>query len=327
MSDAGSDKKSGGKPVRSPEAGNKMWGGRFSSGPDAIMEAINASIDFDRKLYAQDIAGSKAHAAMLARQNIISAEDATSIIEGLNTILSEIERGEFVFSAQARRHSHECRGAPCRTHRPGGRPAAHRPFAQRPGGAGFPPLGEAGGAARKIPDARADRGVSRQGGGACGNRDARLHPSADRAARHLRPSLHGLCRNACARPLAPCRRDCAHGRMPARRGCARRHVLSGGPPRHRASARLPRTHPQFPRFGLRPRLRAGLSFGWHRSAPCTCRALPRKSSSGRRRNSASCGCPTASRPARRSCRRRRTPMLPNWCAPRPAASTAHWSPC
>ncbi len=97
MSDAGSDKKSGGKRHRSPEAGNRMWGGRFSSGPDAIMEAINASIDFDRKLYSQDIAGSKAHAAMLARQNIISVEDATNIIDGLNTILSEIERGEFVF--------------------------------------------------------------------------------------------------------------------------------------------------------------------------------------------------------------------------------------
>jgi argininosuccinate lyase len=99
MSDAGSDKKSGRKAAGTSggEAGNKMWGGRFTSGPDAIMEVINASIDFDRKLYAEDIAGSKAHAAMLARQNIISAGDATSIIDGLNTILSEIERGEFVF--------------------------------------------------------------------------------------------------------------------------------------------------------------------------------------------------------------------------------------
>ena len=44
---------------------NRMWGGRFSSGPDAVMEEINASIGFDKKLYAQDIRGSKAHAAML----------------------------------------------------------------------------------------------------------------------------------------------------------------------------------------------------------------------------------------------------------------------
>jgi len=79
-------------------SGNEMWGGRFASGPDAIMEEINASIDFDRKLYAQDISGSKAHASMLAKQGIISSEDATEITAGLDTILSEIESGEFRFS-------------------------------------------------------------------------------------------------------------------------------------------------------------------------------------------------------------------------------------
>ncbi len=78
--------------------GNKMWGGRFASGPDAIMEEINASIDFDQKLYAQDISGSKAHASMLARQGIITQEDAKQIIEGLDTISSEIEAGSFKFS-------------------------------------------------------------------------------------------------------------------------------------------------------------------------------------------------------------------------------------
>ncbi|MEM7214706.1 MAG: argininosuccinate lyase [Pseudomonadota bacterium] len=75
-----------------------MWGGRFASGPDAIMEEINASIDFDRKLYAQDIAGSKAHASMLGETGIISSEDANQIIAGLDTISSEIEAGEFQFS-------------------------------------------------------------------------------------------------------------------------------------------------------------------------------------------------------------------------------------
>ena len=80
------------------ESGNKMWGGRFASGPDAIMEAINASIDFDRKLYAQDIEGSRAHAAMLARQGIITESDAAAIDQGLVTILSEIEAGTFAFS-------------------------------------------------------------------------------------------------------------------------------------------------------------------------------------------------------------------------------------
>jgi argininosuccinate lyase len=76
---------------------NKMWGGRFASGPDPIMEEINASIDFDRHLYRQDIAASKAHAAMLAKTGIISPQDAKRIAHGLDTILSEIEAGKFKF--------------------------------------------------------------------------------------------------------------------------------------------------------------------------------------------------------------------------------------
>ena len=74
-----------------------MWGGRFGSGPDPIMEDINVSIDFDRHLYRQDIAASKAHAAMLAKQGIITAQDAKRIAHGLDTILSEIESGKFAF--------------------------------------------------------------------------------------------------------------------------------------------------------------------------------------------------------------------------------------
>src|SRR5436189_2733240 len=76
---------------------NKMWGGRFTERPDAIMEEINVSIDVDRHLYAQDIAASKAHAAMLAAQGIISANDAKNIAKGLDTILSEIAKGSFDF--------------------------------------------------------------------------------------------------------------------------------------------------------------------------------------------------------------------------------------
>jgi argininosuccinate lyase len=76
---------------------NKMWGGRFGSGPDPIMEEINASIDFDRHLYRQDIAASKAHAAMLAKTGIISPQDAKRIAHGLDTILSEIAGGKFKF--------------------------------------------------------------------------------------------------------------------------------------------------------------------------------------------------------------------------------------
>ncbi len=81
------------------KSANAMWGGRFAEGPDAIMEAINASIGFDRRLAAQDIAGSRAHAAMLAAQGIITSDDARKIDEGLVTVLSEIEAGTFRFSA------------------------------------------------------------------------------------------------------------------------------------------------------------------------------------------------------------------------------------
>ncbi len=77
---------------------NAMWGGRFASGPDAIMEAINASIGFDRRLAAQDVEASRAHAAMLASAGIISDSDSAAIREGLLTVLSEIEAGTFRFS-------------------------------------------------------------------------------------------------------------------------------------------------------------------------------------------------------------------------------------
>ena len=80
------------------KSANTMWGGRFAAGPDAIMEAINASIGFDQRLAAQDIAGSRAHAAMLAACGIISDTDSEAIGEGLLTVLSEIEAGDFAFS-------------------------------------------------------------------------------------------------------------------------------------------------------------------------------------------------------------------------------------
>ncbi|MFZ5752215.1 MAG: argininosuccinate lyase [Pseudomonadota bacterium] len=86
------------KTASTPDAANAMWGGRFAAGPDAIMEAINASIGFDRRLYAQDIRGSRAHAAMLAATGILSDSDAEAIREGLLTVLSEIESGRFEFS-------------------------------------------------------------------------------------------------------------------------------------------------------------------------------------------------------------------------------------
>jgi len=77
---------------------NEMWGGRFSAGPSAIMEEINASIEYDKRLYAHDIRGSKAHCEMLAATGIITREDADRILDGLDRVLAEIDAGSFAFS-------------------------------------------------------------------------------------------------------------------------------------------------------------------------------------------------------------------------------------
>lgn len=79
---------------------NQQWGGRFAEGPAAIMEQINASIDFDKKLWKQDIAGSIAHSTMLAHVGIISEQDKNLIHQGLQKIRSAIENGQFEFSRQ-----------------------------------------------------------------------------------------------------------------------------------------------------------------------------------------------------------------------------------
>jgi len=76
---------------------NAMWGGRFAAGPDAVMSEINASIGFDKRLYAQDIAGSKAHCRMLVQQGIVTRADGDSILSGLDAVLDEIESGRFEF--------------------------------------------------------------------------------------------------------------------------------------------------------------------------------------------------------------------------------------
>ena len=77
---------------------NRMWGGRFASGPDAIMEEINASIGFDQRLFRQDIAGSTAHAQMLAAAGILTDKDKDAILAGLEQIKGEIDAGDFKFS-------------------------------------------------------------------------------------------------------------------------------------------------------------------------------------------------------------------------------------
>jgi argininosuccinate lyase len=77
-----------------------MWGGRFAVGPAAIMQQINASIGVDKRLYAEDIEGSLAHAAMLVARGIISATDGAAIAKGLHQVKAEIEAGNFEFKTE-----------------------------------------------------------------------------------------------------------------------------------------------------------------------------------------------------------------------------------
>ena len=158
--------------------------------------------------------------------------------------------------------------------------------------------------------------AGREGARACRNRDAGLHPSADRAAGDLRPPSPRLCRDDGARPR-PVRR-CAQAaeRMSARRRGARRHCFSDRPQHDRQGARLRPADGELARCRVRPRLRAGSALGGgHRGGASV--ALRRGDrASGARRCSGSSRCRTASPPAPRSCRRSAIPMRPSWCAPR-----------
>ena len=187
---------------------NKMWGGRFSSSPDAIMEAINASIDVDRRLYAHDIAASKAHAAMLASRGIIGEDNAGKIAKGLDTILSEIADGKFTFSKaledvhmnmssrlaelieQGRLHTARSRNDRWRPIQ-----ALDARYHRR--------------TRRKL--ARLSARARGQGARTCRDRDARAHAFADGSAGDIRASSTCLCRDGGARPR-PLRR-CARKRL------------------------------------------------------------------------------------------------------------------
>jgi argininosuccinate lyase len=92
-------KKSPRKPQAAKTAANPMWGGHYAAGPAAIMAEINASIDVDRRMYAQDIRASQAHAKMLGAQGILAAKDVKAIIKGLSQIKAEIDADQFAFSA------------------------------------------------------------------------------------------------------------------------------------------------------------------------------------------------------------------------------------
>ena len=237
---------------------NKMWGGRFASGPAEIMEEINASIDFDRALAPQDIAGSLAHVAMLAQAGIVEAADADAIARGLDQVKGEIEAGAFRVLARARRHPYERR-----------EPARRARSARRRAGC--------------TPPARAtirSRPISSSGCATPSTRSTARSPSCRRrwpsgrwpradmvmpGFTHLQSAqpvtfghhLLAYVEMLGARPQPLRRRARAAQRMPARRRGARRHLVPDRPRGDRAGARLRPADRQFARQRRRPRFRAG----------------------------------------------------------------------
>ncbi|OUX99512.1 argininosuccinate lyase [Ponticaulis sp.] len=83
--------------AKKPVSGQEMWGGRFAAKPDQVMEAINASIDVDKRMAVEDITGSRAHVRMLAESGIVAEDDRDAILKGLEQVAAEIEAGDFPF--------------------------------------------------------------------------------------------------------------------------------------------------------------------------------------------------------------------------------------
>ena len=118
-----------------------MWGGRFERGPSTIMKEITPSIDFDKRLWRQDIAGSRAHARMLAAQKIISEADRDAILSGLDMIWKEIEGDRFVFRRELEDIHLNIEVASDGDRGRSSGAVAHRTLPQRPGRDRFPALG------------------------------------------------------------------------------------------------------------------------------------------------------------------------------------------
>ena len=255
---------------------NRMWGGRFAEGPSAIMREINASIPFDKALWRQDIAASKAHAAMLGACGVISAEDAKAIEAGLDQVAAEYERdgvpedwaledihmtvesrlAELIGPAAGRLHTARSRNDQVATD--------FRLW---------------------VRDAidQADAGL-----------EALQRALVARADEHADSIMPGFTHLQTAQPVTLGHHLLAYYEMaardrsrfadaaqaaqpvPARQRRARRHRLSDRPRDDRAGARFRRADRQQPRCRVRPRLRARLPAWPPRSARCTSRGWPRK---------------------------------------------------
>ena len=306
---------------------NRMWGGRFASGPAAIMEEINASIDFDKRLAPQDIRGSLAHAAMLGRDRHPAARGCDRDRARAQGHRGRDRERRLHVLARARGHPHERRAAARRPHRP----AAGRLHTARSRNDQVATdmrlwVRDAIDAPRRAAR-RSAGGARREGARLRRLRDAGLHASAVGAARHLRPPSPRLCRDARPRPRPLRRRAPAAQRVPARRGGARRHLVPDRPLHDRGGARLRPADRELARFRLRPRFRArdarrGLDL---RRAPLALRRGDRAVDDAAVRLRAALR--HASPPAPRSCRRSATPTRPSSCAARPGASSARCRRC
>ena len=210
---------------------SKIWGGRFQSATDAVLEAINVSIDFDKRLGPQDIRGSLAHVAMLGRSGDRLARRRREDHAGTDADRRRNRERRLHFLARARRHSHERRVAPRRADRPGGGAPAHRALAQRSGGDRFPPLRPRRRSTRStrsspICSSRScerARGRGRQASCPASRICKRAQPVT--FGHHLLAYVEMIGRDRGRLP----RRARAAQRMSARRGGARRHVLPDRP--------------------------------------------------------------------------------------------------
>ena len=277
---------------RRVEMSNRMWGGRFASGPAEIMEEINASIDFDKRLAPQDIRGSLAHAAMLGATGILPRDDVKAIEGGLEAIRAEIETGEFTFSrALEDIHMNVEQRLPTSSarRRAGCTPPAHATTRSRPtcGSGSRDAVDRLDAQIAELQAALADKALAFA---ACVMPGFTHLQSAQPVTfgHHLLAYVEMLARDRGR--FADARRRLE--RMPARRGGARRHFLPDRPIHDRDGPRLRPADRELARFRLRPRLpprdsRCGLDLR-HASLPLRGgdRALDD------RRNSVSCGCPT-----------------------------------
>ena len=162
---------------------NQMWGGRFAGGPAAVMREINASIAIDKRLWREDIAASRAHAAMLGQQGILSEADARAIDDGLAAVACRDRRRQAGRGSRARGHPHARRASARRIDRRGRGAAPHRAQPQRPGRDRLQIVRAPRDRRGDRRDRRARGGAARPRRGTCRDASCRASPISSRGSR------------------------------------------------------------------------------------------------------------------------------------------------